>query len=95
MVALLSQVILAVVRANLIYVGLLSWFIQGKSFFLFYLLLRRLSEGLPTVLEVLRDCFFLFTEAGALQYDSQSESFMELGPFQAQAISSSGHVHRF
>lgn len=69
------------VRASLSSVGLRDLtYIQGKTTFLFYVLFRRLSEGLPTAFQVFDDKFFLFTETGASQHDTTTESALILPP---------------
>ena len=40
----------------------------GKSCFLFYILLRRLCEGLPTALQVFHDKILVFTHRGGMVY---------------------------
>ena len=54
--------------------------IQGKTIFLFYVLLRRLSEGLPTAFQVFGDRFFLFTETGASEHNVVDTSALILPP---------------
>ncbi|KAF8346138.1 hypothetical protein F5887DRAFT_962858 [Amanita rubescens] len=63
----------------------------GKTIFLFYVLLRRLSAGLPTAFHVFSDRFFLFTEAGASQHDVVDQSGLKLPPG-TWALSNSGEV---
>ena len=63
--------------------------IQGKTIFLFYVLLRRLSAGLPTAFHVFRKTFFLFTETGASQHDV--DYVFELPPG-TWALTNSGEV---
>jgi hypothetical protein len=81
-VALSSQANLALVRASLTGVGLHNGTeltdIQGKTVFLFYVLFRRLSVGLPTALQVFDDRFFLFTETGASQLDLLAQTASQL-----------------
>ena len=43
---------------------------QGKSCFIFYVLLRRLCDGLPTALEQLGNVFLLFDDTGVQVYDA-------------------------
>ena len=93
--ALSSQANLALVRASFSSVGLRDdtelTNIQGKTIFLFYVLLRRLSEGLPTAFHVFSDRFFLFTETGASQYDVVGTSGLKLPPG-TWALTNSGEV---
>jgi hypothetical protein len=81
-VALSSQANLALVRASLTGVGLHNSAeltdIQGKTVFLFYVLFRRLSAGLPTALQVFDDRFFLFTETGASEHDLLANTASQL-----------------
>ena len=93
--ALSSQANLALVRARFSSVGLRDdtelTNIQGKTIFLFYVLLRRLSAGLPTAFHVFSDKFFLFTESGASRHDVVDESGLELPPG-TWALTNSGEV---
>jgi hypothetical protein len=79
-VALLSQANLALVRAILSCwdCGTELTNIQGKTIFLFYLLFRRLSAGLPTALQVFDDRFFLFTETGASEHGLLAKNALHL-----------------
>ncbi|KAF8342458.1 hypothetical protein F5887DRAFT_974351 [Amanita rubescens] len=52
----------------------------GKTIFLFYVLLHRLSAGLPTAFQVFDDRFFLFTETGAEELDVVAKSGLKLPP---------------
>ena len=60
--------------------NMLYWVIQGKSIFIYYALLRRLSEGLPTALEVFNGSFLFFTDTGASIYDNQGKSSGKIPP---------------
>ena len=52
--------------------------IQGKTIFLFYVLFRRLSAGLPTALQVLDDRFFLFTETDTSEHNLLAKNTLQL-----------------
>ena len=90
-----SQVNLALVRASFSSVGLRNdtelTNIQGKTIFLFYVLLQRLSAGLPTAFHVFSDRFFLFTETGASEHDVVDKSGLILPPG-TWALTNSGEV---
>lgn len=45
---------------------------QGKSCFLFHLLIERLSAGKPTALEMFHDRIFLFCDSGAMAYSKKT-----------------------
>ena len=90
-VVLLSEANLALVCV-MNYIMILSYLtnIQGKSIFLFYVLFRRLSAGLPTALQVFKDRFFLFTEAGASGHDAQMTRNASEIPYGTWALAASG-----
>ena len=92
-VALSSQANLALVRAILSCwcCGTELTNIQGKTVFLFYVLFRRLSAGLPTALQVFDDRFFLFTEAGASEHDLRAKNAFQL-PNGTWALADSGEL---
>jgi hypothetical protein len=79
-VALSSQANLALVRAILSCwcYGFELTNILGKTVFLFYVLFRRLSAGLPTALQEFDDRFFLFTEAGASEHNLLAKNALQL-----------------
>jgi hypothetical protein len=85
-VALSSQANLALVRASLSSIGLrndtelTNIQLEGKTIFLFHVLFRRLSAGLPTALQVFDDRFFLFTETGASEHDLVAKTASKLPP---------------
>jgi len=70
--ALSSQANLALVRASFSSVGLHndteSTNIQDKTIFLFYVLLQRLSAGLPTAFHAFSDRFFFSSETGVSEH---------------------------
>ena len=89
----MSQANLALVRAILSCwcCGTELTNIQGKTVFLFYVLFRRLSAGLPTALQVFDDRFFLFTEAGASEHDLRAKNAFQL-PNGTWALADSGEL---
>ena len=52
----------------------------GKTCFLFFLLLHRLTRGLPTAFQVDPDKFFLFTERGASVHGPSSDNSLSFPP---------------
>jgi len=55
--------------------------ISGKTCFLFYALLRNLSNERPTALQILDDKFLLFTEKDVLVLSTSSSSRTKIPPF--------------
>src|ERR1700728_4000338 len=52
---------------------------SGKTYFLLFVLLQRLSEGLPTAVQYDKDTFILFTDQGPTDHLDIDDSYLPTG----------------
>jgi len=52
---------------------------SGKTYFLLFILLQRLSEGLPTAVQYNADTFILFTDQGPTDHFGSDSSYLPTG----------------